>query len=379
MKAVGNENLPTLRRELQTKKLDAAIFMNSDPIADISIRYFSGFVQEPGGLSCILLITDKSRILFTSSLDFERAKDQSDVDEVVDVSNFDNSYIKAIQKFLSKNGKVGINKSDFPLTFYERLKDKIKLNFSDIVEITDRIRSVKTKEEIDLLATSCHISNSGIKAAIEILEGISKGRKVSELQLSNGVEEAMKAAGSEDLAFKTLSVVNERSAFPHPFPSASNNIIERGIGYIDFGAVYQGYHSDVTLPFTVGKISEKQKEIVQTTVDAYDISLASVKENVPTWKLQDKADKFIKSSGYKFIHSLGHGLGLTVHDSPGFFSKPKDRERRNLWKEIKLRENMVVTLEPGVYVKGVGGCRLENDILIKKSPKVLTNSRLIEI
>ena len=380
MKAVGNENLSRLRNEMEEKKLGSVIFVNSDQISDVNVRYFSGFVQEPGGFSCILLIDDKSKILFSSSLDFDRAQEQSDVDEVVDISNFDNSYIKAISKYLPKNKKAGISKSDFPLPFYERMKEKLKLKFFDTEQLTDMIRSVKTKDELSLLETSCHIANAGVNAAIETLQGISKGKKISEIQLAKEVEGAMENSGSEDLAFKTLSVINERSAFPHPYPSASNKPIERGIGYIDFGAVYHGYHSDVTLPFSIGKISEKQKELVQTTVDAYDISLGEVKANIPTWKLQDKVDKFLKSRGFKFIHALGHGLGLTIHDSPGFFSKPKDKERMKFWKEIKLKENMVVTIEPGIYVKGIGGCRLENDILVKSNgPKVLTNSRLIEI
>jgi len=380
MKALGNENLPKLRKELEEKKLEAAVFVNSDPVADINIRYYSGFVQEAGGLSCILLITDNSKILLTSSLDFERAEEQSDVDEVVDVSNFDNNYVKALSKFVQKNKKIGINKSGFPLTFYERLKEKLKLKFVDLSQVTDRIRSVKTKEEISLLESSCRISNAGIKVVIETLQEIPKGKKVSEIRLAKEVEEGMKVAGAEDLSFKTLSVVNERSAFPHPYPAASERLIENGIGYIDFGAVYQGYHSDVTLPFTIGKINERQREIVQTTIDAYDISLVDIKENVPTWKLQEKTNRFLKSRRFKLIHGLGHGLGLTIHDSPNFFSKPKDKDRLKTWKEVKLKENMVITLEPGVYVKGIGGCRLENDILItKRMPKVLTSSKLIEI
>jgi Xaa-Pro aminopeptidase len=378
MKAVGNENLSELRNEMEEKNLQAAVFVNFDSTVDPNVRYFSGFVDDQGGTD-VLLITGKSKIFLTSSLDFDRAREQADADEVVDISKYNNSFAKAILKFIPKNKKVGINKYSFPLIFYERLQ-KLKLKFFDIDDITERMRAVKTREEISFLETSCHIANTGIKTAIETLHGIPKGRKVSEIKLAKDVEEAMKDSGSEDLAFKTLSVMNERSAFPHSYPASSDKLIERGIGYIDFGAVHQGYRSDVTLPFTIGKISDKQKEIVQTTVDAYDISLASVKESIPTWKLQEKADKFLKSRGFKFIHSLGHGLGLTVHDSPNFSSRPKDKERLKSWKEIKLQENMIVTVEPGVYVKGVGGCRLENDVLVKKNgPKVLTDSRLIEI
>ncbi|MFH0711366.1 MAG: Xaa-Pro peptidase family protein [Candidatus Aenigmatarchaeota archaeon] len=373
MKAIGNENLHKLRREMEEKNVQASLFVNFGPVVDPNIRYFSGFVDEQGGTEA-LLITGKSKIFFTSSLDLERAKEQADVNEVVDVSK--DGFSKTLLKYISKSKKIGINKSSFPLVFYERLK----LKFIDIEDVTDEIRSVKTNDEISLLETSARISNSGIKVAIETLQEISRGRKISEFQLAKYVEEAMAMSGSEDLSFKTISVANERGAFPHPYPPISNKLIEKGIGYIDFGAVYQGYHSDVTLPFIIGKISEKQKEIIQTVVDAYDISLASVKEKVPTWKLQDKAEKFLKSKGFKFIHSLGHGLGLTVHDSPSISSKPKDKERLKTWKEIKLKENMVVTIEPGVYVKGVGGCRLENDMIVKKNaPKVLTNSRLIEI
>ena len=181
-----------------------------------------------------------------------------------------------------------------------------------------------------------------------------------------------------ELAFPTIVTSGKRSAYIHPYPSFSNQKIQDGLGLVDFGVRYKGYCSDVTVPFTLGKISSKQKKIVQTVKEAYEKAIETLKISVPTWKVHESVESLIKKNGFKFKHSLGHGLGLELHDVPSLSPKPKSKEVLKEWKEVKLKENMVFTIEPGVYEPKIGGCRLENDVLMtKKIPKVLTNSRVI--
>ena len=163
-----------------------------------------------------------------------------------------------------------------------------------------------------------------------------------------------------------------------------------GIGYADFGASYRGYKTDITVPFIKGHASIKERRIVATTLKAYKLAVDSLKLGDMCWKLFDKISRYEKSQGYELKHGLGHGVGKKIHEYP-FIVMPRkeklrrkrtERKKRN-WKTImrtRFRENMIFTIEPGIYVEGVGGCRLENDFLMTRNgPKVLTHSRLIKV
>jgi len=151
------------------------------------------------------------------------------------------------------------------------------------------------------------------------------------------------------------------------------------LGLIDFGVRYKGYCSDITIPLSIGKISEKQKKIIQAIEKVYQKAIEIIEINVPTWRVHDQAENIIKKNGFKFKHSLGHGLGLDLHDLPSLSPRPNNKEELKDWKEVRLKENMVFTIEPGIYVPGVGGCRLENDVLMKRKPRILTKSSFIRI
>jgi len=369
MKAVGAKNLPKLRDFMQDKKIDTVLFLGSD----VNVRYFSNFVG-----SCLLAITNDERVLFAHPLEFDKANQQADVEEIVNTKNFDCSYGKALKKKLKRYKKIGIVKSDFPLRLFEDLKKRTRAKFIDIENHIVELRGVKFKREIELIKRSTKISNSGIKIIEEVLNEIRKGRKIKEKDIALRIEQEMREKGAEGFAFETIVATGKRSEFPHPYPSASEQIVN-DMGYADFGAIYQGYCSDVTVPFVIGKISENQSRIIKAVMEAYDFAVSSIEIDIPTWKLYEKIEKLLKSKGFELKHGLGHGLGLTVHDYPSISAKPRDKIQLEDWKEIKFKENMIFTIEPGVYTKSYG-CRIENDILLtKKGIKILTNSRLINL
>src|SRR5437867_4549233 len=184
MRAIGSPNLPRLQEFLKKSELDAAIFLNSDPIFDTNIKYLSNFEQEPGGYSCLLLVMEKGRRLFISSLDFSRAEDQADVEEVIDVKNFKFSYSDALKNFLPKNPKIGIINSIFPLSLYEGLVKKTKAKFTDISEFMSSIKSIKSEQEIKFLKISENIATYAIKIIEKVVGDVSSGRKISEVELA---------------------------------------------------------------------------------------------------------------------------------------------------------------------------------------------------
>jgi Xaa-Pro aminopeptidase len=153
-----------------------------------------------------------------------------------------------------------------------------------------------------------------------------------------------------------------------------------GLALIDFGANYQGYNSDITVPFTFGKITQEQERFIEIVLKSYEGAVEMVDIDVPLWKVHAYVEGILKKEGFNMPYALGHGLGLSEHDSPIIGRKPTDEYGLKYWKEIKFEEGMVFTIEPGIYTQGSGGCRIENDLMIRNGKvEVLTHSELIRI
>ncbi|MFH1473765.1 MAG: Xaa-Pro peptidase family protein [Candidatus Aenigmatarchaeota archaeon] len=242
---------------------------------------------------------------------------------------------------------------------------------------------IKTPREIKLLKKSAKITDSCIKVIKDSLK-----ENITEIELRRRIGRNIRKQGAS-LSFRTLVATGKRSAMIHCKPRATNKIIS-GLGYADFGACYKGYHTDITVPFIKGRISKKERKMVNTVLKAYNLSIRSIVLGQHCWKLFLKTRKYLKKNGFDLLHGLGHGLGKKIHEQPFIvvpklekLKRPASEKKMRRWeriKKIKFQTNMVFTIEPGVYVKGLGGCRLENDVLMtKKGLKILTHSRLIEV
>jgi Xaa-Pro aminopeptidase len=239
-------------------------------------------------------------------------------------------------------------------------------------------RMIKTKREIKLLEKSAKISNS----CLPIIKQALKEDRITEKEIARKIRKKLKEQNAR-LAFRIIVASGKRSAKIHPKPKTTNRII-KGMGFVDFGACYKRYRTDVTVPFIKGKIGKKERKIIKTVLQAYKIAINSVEIGKPCWKLHEKIDNFLKRHDFNMSHSLGHGIGLKIHELPTIgIPKKLTRKRKLRWKKlkkIKFQENMVFTIEPAIYVRGVGGCRIENDFLLKKKKlKILTNSNLIKL
>jgi len=360
MKVISNEKIEQFRKNLKEKKIDAALFLCSEPIHDVNIEYFTGFQQTRFYSFSCLLITQEKIILIVSQLSYDRAMKEAKADELINLVDYDHSLTKVLKEKLKGFKSIGII-------------ERIFLKFQDMSDIILEVRNIKEPEEIERIKKACQIANYGIKFLKKNLS-----EKITEKELALALEQELIRKGADELAFPTILTSGIRSAFIHPYPSFTDKKIQKGLGLVDFGVRFNGYCSDVTVPFALGKLSEKQKKIIKTVEEAYEKAIETIKIRIPTWKVHDSAEKIIKKNGFEFKHSIGHGLGLELHDLPNLSPKPKSKEELKDWKEVKLKENMVFTIEPGIYEPGLGGVRLENDaLLIKKEPKVLTNSRFI--
>jgi len=241
-------------------------------------------------------------------------------------------------------------------------------------------KMIKTKKEIRLLKKSAKIANSCIKVIEESL----KEDKMTERELARRIRKKLREQNAHE-AFRTIVACGKRAAKIHAKPRTTKKIIS-GLGLVDFGACYKGYRTDVTVPFIKGKINKKEKKMVKIVLRAYNMSISSIRLNDPCWKLFEKIYNFMKKNGFELKHGLGHGIGLEIHEYPFIVIPKKEklkRRRKRKWeiiKKITFQPGVVFTIEPGVYVNGLGGCRLENDVLLTKNgPKVLTNSKLIKV
>jgi Xaa-Pro aminopeptidase len=197
---------------------------------------------------------------------------------------------------------------------------------------------------------------------------------IYEFELAAEIDYLMQKNGADKSAFTTISSFGRNSAEPH-YAHGNVKLKKGDFVLCDFGSCYKKYNSDITRTFVYGKSSEKQKSMHKVVLEAQRIGFNEIKPGVIAHKVYDEVKKSIDDTEFKdrFIHALGHSIGLSVHDGGAGFSYDS---------MIELEENMVFTVEPGVYIPGFGGVRIEDDILINEDGiEILTKAsrELIEI
>lgn len=231
--------------------------------------------------------------------------------------------------------------------------------------VVEKLRLIKTESEIKILKEAADIADAAFK---HILEFIRPG--VTELEVSNELEFFMRKAGAISSSFDIIVASGYRSALPHGV--ASDKIIETGdFVTLDFGAYYKGYVSDITRTVAVGKPDDKLKEIYGIVLEAQLRGLAGIKPGMTGKEADALTRNFIAQKGYgeNFGHSTGHGIGLEVHEGPALSIKS----------DTVLEPGMVVTVEPGIYIPGLGGVRIEDDTLITKDHNETLNHSTKEL
>ncbi|HEQ97842.1 MAG TPA: aminopeptidase P family protein [candidate division Zixibacteria bacterium] len=353
-------NLKRLQQLVKKENLDCLLVTDV-----INIRYLTGY----SGSSAKMLVFPTQTYFFT---DF-RYKDQvkkevkgakieiGQRDPMMDFPKF-----KPLQK---KNITIGFQSEHMTHAILEHLKELLP----DAVLIPTKglvgsLSIIKTQAEIKLIREAVKISD---KAFDRILGYIQPGLRENEIAAE--LEYQMKMLGSERPAFDTIVASGPRSAMPHGV--ASDRKVQKGdFITMDFGAVYKGYHSDMTRTIVVGKATQKQKKIYNLVLKAQKAGCRYAKAGMTGKELDKKVRNIIEKAGYgkNFGHGLGHGLGTVVHDSPPV----------SPLSDVELRPNMVVTIEPGIYISGWGGVRIEDDVVLKKNSCVILNKaekELIEL
>ena len=313
-----------------------------------NMRYVSGF----SGATGFMYVSKQQKVIITDSRYTIQARDQAYGFEVFEIS-IQKKYKDWLTEIL-KNEKVkriGFDNASISYSEYILLQsidetyELVKLDSA----LSD-LRIIKTSEEIENIAVAESI---GDKAFAQILDYIKPG--MTELEVAARLEYIMKCEGAYKLSFDTIVASGINSSKPHAEPG--HRIIQKGdFITMDFGCVYKGYCSDMTRTIVIGKANDKQKSVYYTVLEAQLRAMDVIKPGVKCADVDAVARKYIDEAGYKgcFGHGLGHSLGLFIHESPAF--SPSCNAR--------LETNMLETVEPGIYIEGFGGVRIEDLIVV---------------
>ena len=262
--------------------------------------------------------------------------------------------------------------------------------------IVEKLRQIKDETEIANIAKAQDITDKTFSHILKIIAD--NINNITETDIAIEIEYFMRKNGAEDKAFDTICVSGKKSSYPHGEPE--NIKLSKGFLTMDFGARYNGYCSDMTRTISIGKADAKMIEIYNIVKSAQLAAIDCIKAGIETWVPDSAARNIIDGAGYgeTFGHGLGHSVGLQIHESPGFGKEPKEAELKEgevkTPEQIKkeksekekrkeyFSENIVITVEPGIYIENMYGVRIEDLIVIKNGGYVnltASDKNLIEL
>lgn len=334
-----------LRKRCAEKKVEG--FLTFD-FSDV--LYLAGFPSE----GCFLLASEAGDFLFAPLLLANHArtrlKEDSDLQVVAG-----QGLLGELEKILKKNGlkKIGFDPNKVTLSLFQELSRFRSAAWVPLNGFVLAQRAIKDATEIALISKACRITFASAKAAMNHL---TKG--ADEQEIAQQLENFFRKMGAPKPAFETIVAFGENSAFPHHLTS-EKKLSQNSVVLIDTGCAIEGYRSDLTRTSFFGKITFKFRKIYSIVKRSQQAGIAAVRAGVSAGKVDFNCRETIRKQGYGdyFIHGTGHGVGLEIHEPPRLGIKSK---------EI-LREGMVVTVEPGIYLPGEFGVRIEDTVLVKKN------------
>jgi Xaa-Pro aminopeptidase/Xaa-Pro dipeptidase len=352
--------LRQVKELIKKSGLDAFLVSSSS-----NVFYLTGFKST----HAYLVITPDSHHLLTDGRYYQRAKKEL---TDWDVRLIEGSAVKYIKSFLKDMGikRVGYEKDRVSCEFRQALKTK-GIKWIGLSGFLSYFRAIKTPEEISIMKEGVKKSDNIYR---KLLEFIKPG--MTEMELRAFIVQEIFRVGASGESFPAIVACGEHSAVPHW--ETSYNKIEVGKNLlIDMGLIWKGYCTDFTRTIFIGKADEEFKKVYNTVKDAHLFALEKVKVGNTLGEVDKAARKHIEKKGYGklFNHSTGHGVGIDIHEYPRVYYKGKDSRKL-------IEEGMVFTVEPGIYVPGKFGVRLENIVAVEKGtgqPLSEINLDLIEL
>ncbi|EOL47827.1 proline dipeptidase [Enterococcus caccae ATCC BAA-1240] len=339
-------------RELMRKN-DLSGFLITSPY---NLRYLTNFTGTTG----LAVITLDKAFFVTDFRYTEQAAKQAQGFEIIQNSGPIYDEVVGIAE-KEQLANIAFEETFISFAEYSLLEEITPCDLIPVAGLVEELREVKDEEEIAIIEKACSIADMGFK---HILTVIKPG--MTEIEIANQLDFYMRSLGASGVSFETIVASGVRSAMPHGV--ASQKVIEKGdLITLDFGCYYEGYVSDMTRTFAIGEPNSKLKDIYQIVLEAQLKVLDEAKPGLTGVQLDAIARDHIASYGYgdAFGHSTGHGIGLEIHEGPNVSFRA----------EQQFVPGNVITDEPGIYLPGLGGVRIEDDLLItKEGNRVLTHS-----
>lgn len=345
------ERVKKLRESFREHNIDGMLITNP-----YNRRYLSGFTGTAG----IVLISNNDALFITDFRYIEQAAKQAQGFTIVQHQG--TIYEEVAKQVAALNiQRLGIESDHVTYQQFEIFQKQIKATLVPLGGVVEKIRLTKDESEIKIIEQAAEIADAAFD---HILSFIRPG--VREIDVANELEFFMRKAGAASSSFDIIVASGIRSAMPHGV--ASEKVINKGeLVTLDFGAYYNGYCSDITRTVAVGQISDDLKKIYEIVYEAQKRGVEGIKPGMTGKDADALTRDYIKEKGYGdyFGHSTGHGIGLEIHEGPTLSVKSK----------TVLEPGMVVTVEPGIYITGFGGCRIEDDVVItEKGSRILTKA-----
>jgi Xaa-Pro aminopeptidase len=332
-----------LQRRLEKLRLDQLLVTHMP-----NVRYLCGFTGSSGAL----LVGERGATLFTDGRYTVQAKQEATHARLrIARGNAAAAALASIKG--PRKHAVGLEGDHLSVSAYKALRKATKSLLKPTSGLIERTRMIKDAEEIVQLHAAVMLA-SGLFDVL--LHGIKPG--TTESHVAAELEYVARRSGAEGMSFETIVASGERSAMPHGVAS-ENPIPASGFVVLDYGVILAGYCSDMTRTVHVGSPGEKQKALYQAVLDAQLAAISAVHPGQEAGKVDQAARKVLKKAGFAsyFTHSTGHGVGLEIHEPPRL---GKDQ------KEL-LQPGMVITIEPGAYVPGLGGVRIEDMVVVTET------------
>ncbi|KAB2398978.1 MULTISPECIES: M24 family metallopeptidase [Bacillus] len=346
-----NIRITNIQKQLHNYGIDGLLITKKE-----NRQYATSFTGSAG----VVLISAHKAIFITDFRYVDQAKKEIKAAEIImHKGNLEEEVAKQVSKLNIQ--KLGIEDNNMTLQQFKKLQKYIHTKMVPVCEIIENIRLIKDTSEIETMKIAATIADQAFHHIVTFLKP-----GISEIDVRDELEFFMRKKGATSSSFQIIVASGVRSSLPHGV--ASNKIIERGdIVTLDFGALYDGYCSDITRTVAIGEPSEEFKKIYNVVREALKRGTEAIKPGETAKSIDDVTRKYITDCGYGqyFGHSTGHGLGLEIHEPL----------RLSQESTATLEEGMVVTVEPGIYIPNWGGCRIEDDIVITKDGyEVITKS-----
>jgi len=331
---------------MSAHEVDVAYFTHP-----VSIAYLSGFRANPHERLMALAVRDDGATLVVPALEHQSAELRAGGMEVISWRDGEDPYV-CVREALANKTRLAVEKEHLSLARADALRERFDADLlHDAGEEIRRLRLTKDLEEVSRLQRAAEITD----AVSEVVFGrMALGQ--SELEISLAIATAVSAAEAA-LSFETSVQFGDNSALPHHKPGA-RRISSGDLVLIDFGATFEGYSADITRVAVAGEPTDRQLEIHRLVLDAHDAAIEAARPGVTAGAVDRAAREVIEAAGMgeHFFHRVGHGLGLEVHEDPSL----------DPGSQTVLEAGMVFTVEPGVYVPGWGGIRIEDDVVIEQ-------------